>query len=141
MTRWPLPEPMKRALALAHEAAEAGEVRWGGRRIAVQGEDFRRGLAYLGHANGLKEDLTAVENLRQSMALMDVAVDAAAVRAELAAQGLDAVADLPVRLLGQLWVVRHHENRSARSINREQQIHDLVRHCGIEITGGLIRQD
>lgn len=26
MTRWPLPEPMKRALALAHEAAEAGEV-------------------------------------------------------------------------------------------------------------------
>ncbi|WP_095012360.1 tRNA adenosine(34) deaminase TadA [Tsuneonella mangrovi] len=26
MTRWPLPEPMKRALALAAEAAEAGEV-------------------------------------------------------------------------------------------------------------------
>lgn len=26
MTRWPLPEPMKRALALAREAAEAGEV-------------------------------------------------------------------------------------------------------------------
>lgn len=26
MTRWPLPEPMKRALALAGEAAEAGEV-------------------------------------------------------------------------------------------------------------------
>ena len=26
MTRWPLPEPMKRALALAREASEAGEV-------------------------------------------------------------------------------------------------------------------
>lgn len=26
MTRWPIPEPMKRALALAGEAAEAGEV-------------------------------------------------------------------------------------------------------------------
>ena len=26
MTRWPLPDPMKRALALAREAAEAGEV-------------------------------------------------------------------------------------------------------------------
>ena len=26
MTRWPIPEPMKRALALAREAAEAGEV-------------------------------------------------------------------------------------------------------------------
>ncbi|RYD84383.1 MAG: nucleoside deaminase, partial [Sphingomonadales bacterium] len=26
MTRWPLPEPMKRALDLAREAAEAGEV-------------------------------------------------------------------------------------------------------------------
>ncbi len=26
MTRWPIPDPMKRALALAREAAEAGEV-------------------------------------------------------------------------------------------------------------------
>jgi ABC-type sugar transport system ATPase subunit len=43
--------------------AMAGEVRWGGEPIQALGEDYRRELTYIGHANGLKEELSAQENL------------------------------------------------------------------------------
>ena len=47
MTRWPLPDPMTRALALAHEAAAAGEVPIGavvvkGGRIVGEGRNAPR---------------------------------------------------------------------------------------------------
>ena len=41
-----------------------GEVCWDGTPIRTLGADFRRHLAWLGHDNGIKEDLTAAENLR-----------------------------------------------------------------------------
>ncbi|MCT2557935.1 tRNA adenosine(34) deaminase TadA [Tsuneonella sp. YG55] len=49
MTRWPLPEPMKRALALAQAAAEAGEVPIGAvvvkdGRVVGEGRNAPRGL-------------------------------------------------------------------------------------------------
>lgn len=81
--------------------AEAGEVRWGGQDIHALGEDYRRNLAFLGHANGLKDELSAVENLRQSLAIADVAVGDAQIRDGLRDEGLAAIADLPVRLLSQ----------------------------------------
>ncbi|MGJ7506212.1 cytochrome c biogenesis heme-transporting ATPase CcmA [Variovorax sp. GT1P44] len=40
-----------------------GEVLWRGRRIGALREEFHRELAYLGHSAGLKEDLSAIENL------------------------------------------------------------------------------
>lgn len=43
---------------------EAGEVRWDGRNIRSLREEYSRHLLYLGHLNGIKGDLTAVENLR-----------------------------------------------------------------------------
>lgn len=81
--------------------AEAGEVRWDGQGIHALGEDYRRNLAFLGHANGLKDELSAVENLRQSLAIADVAVGDAQIRDGLREEGLAAIADLPVRLLSQ----------------------------------------
>ena len=47
MTRWPIPEPMQRALALAREAAEAGEVPVGavvvkGGRVVGEGRNAPR---------------------------------------------------------------------------------------------------
>jgi heme exporter protein A len=81
--------------------AEAGEIRWEGTRIGGLGEDYRRRLVFLGHANGLKEDLTPVENVRHALALADVAAEETAIRAQLDAMGLGAAADLPVRLLSQ----------------------------------------
>jgi heme exporter protein A len=81
--------------------AEAGSVKWNGGGIGALGEDYRRELVFLGHANGLKDDLTPVENLRHALALSGAGADAGALRAALERQGLGAVADLPVKLLSQ----------------------------------------
>ena len=48
-----------------------GEVCWDGTPIRTLGADFRRHLAWLGHDNGIKEDLTAAENLRLAKALCE----------------------------------------------------------------------
>lgn len=81
--------------------AENGDVSWSGRRIAQLGEDYRRQLAYLGHANGLKDDLSPVENLGQALALAGVDAKADEIRESLRRQGLEAAADLPVKVLSQ----------------------------------------
>jgi heme exporter protein A len=44
-------------------------VRWNGEPIGALGESFRAALAFCGHANALKEDLTPVENLLASASL------------------------------------------------------------------------
>jgi heme exporter protein A len=80
---------------------ESGEILWKDGRIATSGEDFRRDLVFLGHANGLKDDLTPIENLRHALALAGVKPGNAALRYALAEQGLAGVADLPVKLLSQ----------------------------------------
>ena len=80
---------------------EAGEILWKDGRIAALGEDYRRNLVFLGHSNSLKDDLTAIENLRYALALAGMGTDDVALRAALGAQGLASVADLPARLLSQ----------------------------------------
>lgn len=80
---------------------QAGEILWNDGRIAALGEDYRRDLLFLGHANALKDDLTAVENLRSALLLAGRAVLEPALRDALAMQGLASVADLPARLLSQ----------------------------------------
>ena len=81
--------------------AESGEILWKGGRIGASGEDFRRDLVFIGHADALKGDLTPIENLRHALALAGVNVGNAALRNALAEQGLAGVADLPVKLLSQ----------------------------------------
>ena len=80
---------------------ESGEILWKEGRIAALDEDFRRDLLFLGHANGLKDDLTPIENLRHALALAGMNAGNAALRNALAEQGLAGVADLPVKLLSQ----------------------------------------
>lgn len=80
---------------------EAGEVRWNDERIAARGEDYRGELVFLGHSNGLKDDLSAVENLEHALALAGSCPGHEALRAALTQQGLGGVADLPVKLLSQ----------------------------------------
>ncbi len=41
-----------------------GEVRWAGKNIRSMGEEYFGEIAYVGHQNGVKDELTAVENLR-----------------------------------------------------------------------------
>lgn len=80
-------------------APVAGEVRWRGEPIARAHEQYGRERAYVGHANGIKDDLTPLENLRLAAALggRDLAEDAA--QAALAQVGLARCVDLPARVL------------------------------------------
>ncbi|HEX7113697.1 MAG TPA: cytochrome c biogenesis heme-transporting ATPase CcmA [Steroidobacter sp.] len=48
---------------------ESGEIEWNGAPVRVSSEDYHRELAYLAHANALKGELTALENLRYAVAL------------------------------------------------------------------------
>lgn len=81
--------------------AETGTLAWGGRPIRALGEDYRRELLFLGHGNGLKDDLTPTENLRQALALAGIAVEPAAIARELEQQGLGVISGLPVQVLSQ----------------------------------------
>ena len=53
----------------------AGEVRWHGRNIRRQREEYWRDLVYIGHLNGVKDDLTVVENLKVAQAVAGRNVD------------------------------------------------------------------
>jgi hypothetical protein len=44
--------------------ADAGSIRWRGEDIRELAEDYNRELLYFGHLNGIKADLTGLENLR-----------------------------------------------------------------------------
>jgi heme exporter protein A len=81
--------------------AMAGEVRWGGEPIQTLGEDYRRELTYIGHANGLKEDLSAQENLLVAAHLAGQPVSRAEVAGALHGIGLAGREHLPVKFLSQ----------------------------------------
>jgi len=81
--------------------AMAGEVRWRGETIQTLGEDYRRELTYIGHANGLKEDLSALENLRIAAQLAGHEVSRETVVAALQGSGLAGREHLPVKFLSQ----------------------------------------
>ena len=79
----------------------SGEVTWTGRPIRSLGETYRRDLAYCGHSNALKDDLSAAENVRAAAALSGRRITRAEALAALARVGVAAEADLPVRSLSQ----------------------------------------
>jgi heme exporter protein A len=78
--------------------AESGELDWCGRPVRDARDEFHAQLAYLGHPNSLKADLTARENLkflaglRQELTAKDV--DGALERVGILSRG-----DLPARSL------------------------------------------
>ena len=76
-----------------------GEIRWQG--APARGEDFRRQLFYLGHQHAVKEELSALENLRISTDLAgEPLTDAEAVDA-LDRIGLAGREHLPAKVLSQ----------------------------------------
>jgi heme exporter protein A len=81
--------------------AMAGEVRWGGTPIQLLGEEYRRELTYIGHANGLKEDLSAQENLLVAAHLVGQQVSRAEVVVALHGIGLAGREHLAVKFLSQ----------------------------------------
>lgn len=77
----------------------AGEVRWRGQAIKAAREAYHRDMIYLGHANGIKEDLTPLENLRFQAGLSGRDFDAARAEQTLCKLGLARCLDLPTRVL------------------------------------------
>jgi heme exporter protein A len=78
--------------------AESGEVEWCGQSIRRVRDDFNAKLAYLGHVNALKPDLTARENLHFLAGLRQRAARQT-IDATLDRVGLSSRADLPARAL------------------------------------------
>lgn len=54
---------------------DSGEILWDGADIRKLDGDYRGMMTYLGHLGGIKDDLTAIENLRISCALADCEID------------------------------------------------------------------
>ncbi len=80
---------------------DEGQVLWNGQSIKKQDEAFRRELLYLGHLNGIKADLTVLENLRINSLLAGDAVSDDTLMKALDTIGLFAFEDFPSSQLSQ----------------------------------------
>ena len=79
----------------------SGEVRWQGTNIRSLDEEYSKAIAYLGHRNGIKEELTPLENLRVSCGLCGAPVSAESARNALEQVDLKNQKDLPARFLSE----------------------------------------
>jgi heme exporter protein A len=78
---------------------DAGQVCWRGEPIARCRDTYHREMAYLGHANGIKDELEPAENLRFSQGLHGRPFHAARAIETLQRLGLSRCLDLPCRAL------------------------------------------
>lgn len=77
---------------------ESGEVEWCGVNVQRAADIYQQQLSYLAHANALKPELTALENLRYLVSLRR-AVDEDELRMQLRHVQLEHCAELPTRAL------------------------------------------
>jgi heme exporter protein A len=78
-----------------------GKVLWRGVPTQEAGSEFKRELLYLGHALGLKDELTALENVQLNAAMAGQSLRREEALQALATQGLKSRAHLPLRVLSQ----------------------------------------
>ncbi len=79
----------------------AGHVHWGGEDIRKLREDFWQLLAYVGHLNGVKDDLTALENVRFASSLAGHSTEETGALQALGAVGLAGFEFSQARFLSQ----------------------------------------
>jgi heme exporter protein A len=82
-------------------APENGEIRWQGANIRSLGEDYSRNFTYVGHRNGVKEELTALENLRIFSGLTGIDLSREQAQQALEQVGLARRENLPARFLSE----------------------------------------
>ena len=78
-----------------------GEIRWKGGNIRKLREEYWKDLAYIGHLNGVKDDLTVRENLRVSVRVAGRSATEAQLAQALDAVGLAGFEDSMARFLSQ----------------------------------------
>ena len=82
-------------------APDAGEVSWDGRPLRDLGDEYRERLSYVGHLNGIKEELNPAENLRCAARIAGLRSSPGDIAGALGALELDGCKALPCRLLSQ----------------------------------------
>jgi heme exporter protein A len=78
---------------------ESGEVLWCGHPIKKQASEYHSKLLFLGHRDALKEDLSAIENLRMYAAIDSITLSEQDAFVSLWRFGLKGREDLPVNCL------------------------------------------
>ena len=79
----------------------AGHVHWAGQDIRKLREDYWQLIAYVGHLNGVKDDLTALENVRFAASLAGHPTEQAGALNALGAVGLAGFESSQARFLSQ----------------------------------------
>jgi len=79
----------------------AGTISWNTRLIKRLGAEYRRELLYCGHPLGLKDSLSATENLQSIASLINEPAELSVVQDALERIGLRSTAHIPVRALSQ----------------------------------------
>ena len=79
----------------------AGDIHWHGKDIHALGDEYRAHIAYLGHLSGIKDELTARENLRLSAQVSALSSTEADRDAALHKLGVRDFQHLPCRALSQ----------------------------------------
>ena len=82
-------------------APAEGEIAWEGANSRSLGEEYVAQVTYMGHRHGVKDELSAVENLRISNALNGIEVSKDRARTVLQQMGLAGRELLPARLLSE----------------------------------------
>jgi heme exporter protein A len=79
----------------------AGNISWCGENIDALAEEYYKHVLYIGHLSGIKEDLTALENLQFSIALSGKRVTEKEASNVFDMLGLSKGLKLPARMLSQ----------------------------------------
>ncbi len=79
----------------------AGKINWHGADIRDLDEEYYAEVLYLGHLNAIKDELSALENLRISAGLSGAEVDEDEALTALRSMGLQRRERLPVKVLSQ----------------------------------------
>ena len=82
-------------------APAEGQIKWEGANIRSLGEEYVAEVTYLGHRHGIKDELSAAENLRISNALNGVPVSKERAAEALGHMGLAGRESLPARMLSE----------------------------------------
>jgi len=82
-------------------AQAEGEIRWQGANISSLGDEYFTSVTYVGHRIGVKDELSALENLRVSNALNGIEIIEDKARDVLKTMGLGGRETLPARLLSE----------------------------------------
>ncbi len=78
-----------------------GDINWCGENINALAEEYSKHVLYIGHLSGIKEDLTALENLQFTLSLSGADISADKAIEALKSLGLAKGLNLPTRMLSQ----------------------------------------